>query len=203
MSKANGSRNRAAQLAAQFKQQTEKAFEQNWRKEVSMPIPTIAPGFVFTFIAQRVDITSLLYNGQLPETFAKQILANRREASREEIAEDFLNEASAEEKKASLDFQVKIAQEVCYAPKLVFHDPENEEEIDLRKLPFSGNLIIALFNYAMGLSPDVPVATTDGGQTSLKAVETFPEGLQRGELPGAGPDSPEPGAGRKRAAQDR
>lgn len=200
MSKMNGSKSRAAELAAQFKQQTEKAFEQNWRKEVKLPIPSIAPDFVFEFIAQRVDITSLLYNGQLPENFAKQILANRKEATRDEIAQEFLDEASAEEKKASLDFQVKIAQEVCFAPKLVLREPQSDEEIDLRTLPFSGNLIIALFNYAMGLSPDVPVATTDGGQTSLKAVETFPDGVPGSELPGAGGDGAESRPSRKRIA---
>lgn len=198
--KTNGSKSKAALLAAQFREQTEKAFEQNWRKEVSLPIPAIAPDFVFTFIAQRVDITSLLYNGQLPETFAKQILASRKEATREDLAEEFLDEASAEEKQASLDFQVRIAQEVCFAPKLVFRDPESEEEIDLRTLPFSGNLIIALFNYAMGLSPDVPVATLDGGETTVKAVETFPDGLSGGELPGAGSDGEKRQSSRKRIA---
>lgn len=184
------SKNRAAQLAAQFKAQSQKALEEKWTKEVSLPIPSIAPDFVFTFIAQRVDLASLLYAGQLPEAFARQILSDRRQRTDEEAAEDFLNESSAEEKKAALEFQTMIAREVCKAPKLVFRDPQNDEEIDLRALPFSGNLIIALFNYAMNLSPDVPVGLTDGGQTTVKAVETFPEGRAGGELPDAGTNVP-------------
>lgn len=182
------SKARAAALAAQFRSQSQKVLAENWTKEVALPVPSVAPDFVFTFIAQRVDLTSLLYGGQLPETFAKQILANRREQTQEEVAEEFLDDSTAEQKQAALDFQVKIAQEVCLAPKLVFREPQSDEEIDLRSLPFSGNLIIALFNYAMGLSPDVPVALTNGGETTVKAVETFPDGAPRVEFSDAGQD---------------
>lgn len=184
------SKARGAAMAAQFRANAEKALNEKWTKEVTLPIPSISPDFQFTFIAQRVDLTSLLYAGQLPEAFAKQILANKRELSQEEAADDFLNNTTADEKKASLEFQVKIVQEVCLAPKLVFRDPESDDEVDLRALPFSGNLIIALFNYAMGLSPDVPVQMTDGGETTVKAVETFPDGTSGPELPGTGNSVP-------------
>jgi hypothetical protein len=178
-------KSRAAALAAQFKDNANRALKETWTREVKLPIPSIAPDFVFEFVAQRVDITSLLYNGQLPETFAKQLLEARSDGSREQVEREFIDNATAEEKKASLDFQIKIAQEVCREPKLVFHDPTSDEEIDLRTLPFSGNLIIALFNYAMGLSPDVPVET-EGGAQPLKAVESFRDGAA---LPDALDDS--------------
>jgi hypothetical protein len=187
MSKPNGTR--AMALAQQFKQQTARVIEEKYRVEVKLPIPSIAPDFVFEFVAQRVDVTSLLYNGQLPETFAKQILGARREArSEDEITQEFLDDATAAEKQAALDFQIKIAQEVCYAPKLVFREPVNDEEIDVRTLPFSGNLIIALFNYAMGLSPDVPVGLTDGTTTTVEAVSNFPDGAQGPQSARAGAD---------------
>lgn len=191
---ANGTE-RAAALAAQFKQQSQKALAEQWTAEVNLPIPSIAPDFVFTFVAQRIDITSLLYAGELPEAFTKIVFGDRKEKkSREELAEEFLDENSAEEKKASLQFQIEIAQQVCREPKLVFADPQDDTEVDLRKLPFSGNLIIALFNYAMGLSPDVPVKTLDGGATTLRAVEKFPDGAPGTPLPGPGDVVPNVGA---------
>lgn len=117
---------------------------------------------------------SMLYSGVLPESLARALLEKRRavglsDDSAVEIAEGM----SAEEQLAILDFQRKIACEVCVAPKLVFRDAANAEEIDLREWEHAGKLIVALFNYAMRLSPDVPVATTDGGAEPLKAVESF------------------------------
>lgn len=173
---------KATALAAQFKAQAEKAMTEQWTREVSLPVPSIAPDFVFTFIARRVDATSMLYAGELPEHFTRLILGDADDVA--EGAEP--RKVSADEKRAALEFQIKIAQEVCMAPRLVFADPKDETEVDLRKLPFSGNLILALFNYAMNLSPDVPVATTEGGSTSLAAVETFPAGGGGAQLSGAG-----------------
>lgn len=173
---------KAAALAAQFRTQTDKAIAEQWTREVSLPIPSIAPDFVFQFVARRIDATSMLYAGELPEHFTRLILGDADDVG--DAAEP--RRVSAEEKRAALEFQVKIAQEVCMAPKLVFGDPKDETEIDLRQLPFSGNLILALFNYAMNLSPDVPVKTTEGGSTSLAAVETFPAGTRGAQLPGAG-----------------
>lgn len=168
--KQNG--NRAAALAAQFKKQAKAITSQT--VEVKLPVPEIAPDFVFEFIGRRVDIMSMLYSGVLPESLARTLLEKRRAAGlSDDSAVEIAEEMSAEEQLAILDFQRKIACEVCVAPKLVFRDTVSAEEIDLRDWEHAGKLIVALFNYAMKLSPDVPVATTDGGAEPLKAVESF------------------------------
>lgn len=170
--KQNG--NRAAALAAQFKKQTKAIATQTI--EVKLSIPEIAPDFVFEFVARRVDIMSMLYSGVLPESLARTLLEKRQAAGLANIDESAVEIAegmSANEQLAILDFQRKIACEVCVAPKLVFREAASAEEIDLREWEHAGKLIVALFNYAMQLSPDVPVATTDGGAEPLKAVQSF------------------------------
>lgn len=177
-------KSRAANLAAQFRTQATAVVEKDWRALVDLPIPTIAKDFVFRFVAQRVDFTSMLYGGLLPESFARSILDRRERAqNNKDFEDDFEKNADYEEKKGALEFQLKIAQLVCCEPKLVMRPAENEEEYDISDLPFSGDLIVALFNYAMGASPGVPVETTKG-ETTLKAVETFRE-----SEPGAEPTS--------------
>lgn len=166
--KQNG--NRAAALAAQFKKQAKAITSQT--VEVKLPIPEIAPDFVFEFVGRRVDIMTMLYSGVLPESLARALLETRR-TNVEDSAIEIAEEMSADEQLAILDFQRRIACEVCVAPKLVFREPASAEEIDLRDWEHAGKLIVALFNYAMKLSPDVPVATTDGGAEPLKAVESF------------------------------
>lgn len=168
--KQNG--NRAAALAAQFKKQTKAIATQTI--EVKLPIPEIAPDFVFEFIGRRVDIMSMLYSGVLPESLARTLLEKRQAAGlSDDNAVEIAEGMSANEQLAILDFQRKIACEVCVAPKLVFREAASAEEIDLREWEHAGKLIVALFNYAMQLSPDVPVATTDGGAEPLKAVQSF------------------------------
>lgn len=186
MSKQNGSR--AKELAAQFKQGARKAVDETWTKQVRLPIPSIAPDFVFEFVAKRVDLATMMYAGQLPDFFSRQILLRRQDAS--DVAAE-LQEESLEEKKASLDLMVKLALAVCAEPKLVLRDPVDDSEVDLREWPFSGNIIEALFRYAMGLSPDVPVEMTDGGETTVKAVETFPDSAQESSLPSPSDKLPE------------
>jgi hypothetical protein len=238
------SKSRGAAMAAQFKTNAAKVVEENWERPARIHIPAIAPDFYFEFIARRVDITSLLYSGELPESFSNQVLrANVAPGDREaaqERAEEMQAQMTPEDRKASLDFQVKLAKQVCVAPRLMFVDAERAElekkereltaavnkvrdddpmrhalmievgdvmarrtrfemlaaaddTLDLSDVPFSGDLIIALFNYAMGLSPDVPVATTDGGQTTLQAVETFPDGVSGQEPIDAGDNGAESG----------
>lgn len=168
--KQNG--NRAAALAAQFKKQTKAIATQTI--EVKLPIPEIASDFVFEFIGRRVDIMSMLYSGVLPESLARTLLEKRQAAGlSDDNAVEIAEGMSANEQLAILDFQRKIACEVCVAPKLVFREAASAEEIDLREWEHAGKLIVALFNYAMQLSPDVPVATTDGGAEPLKAVQSF------------------------------
>lgn len=238
------STSRGAAMAAQFKANASKVVSENWERPARIHIPTIAPDFYFEFIARRIDITSLLYSGELPESFSNQVLranvAPGDRAAAEERAAEMQEQMTPEDRKASLDFQVKLAKQVCVAPRLMFVAAEraelekktnevkaiflksaeddpirndlmieiaeisrqraifeqlagSDDTLDLTDIPFSGDLIIALFNYAMGLSPDVPVRTTDGGVTDLKAVETFPDGI-RGEKPiDAGANGPPSG----------
>lgn len=179
---------RGASLAAKLRSQVDKVTEAKWRAAVRLPIPAIGPDFVFEFVAQRIDFTSMLYAGLLPDAFARAILGSRERAqSEQDVADEFMNNASHEEKLGSLEWQLKIAQEVCFEPRLVMRDVQSDSEFDLRTMPFSGDLIIALFNYAMGLSPEIPVQT-EGGQTTLHDVETFRSEQQGAELFNALPD---------------
>lgn len=157
---------RAAELAAQFRANAARV--EFLTAEVELSIPSIAPDFKFKFVARRIDILTLLHGGVLPEALAQQLLE-----SRERGGEEFAETLTGEETLQLLRFQQHVARQVCVAPKLVFH-PAGEGEIDLREVPFAGELITALFKYAMALSPDVPVATTEG-ETDVQAVANFRE----------------------------
>lgn len=181
--KRNGSRGSA--LAAQFRNQA-KAVQQT--ATVKLPIPSIAPDFVFEFVARRINLYSLLFAGKLPESLSAALLGAKDPETAERVAENATETAQAmtlPEQLEMLEFQWRIAQEVCVEPRLVMSDSKSEEEIDLRQVDFAGQLIIALYNYAMNLSREVPVATADGQATTVGAVETFPS---VGELPNAGAD---------------
>lgn len=160
----------ASQLMAQAAaHQSETAF-------VRLPIPEIAPDFVFEFQARRVSIQSMLVAAILPESLAKMILEIRTPDAVAKIEEDASLEAesmSTEDQFKILEFQRTIACEVCADPVLVIHEPKQKNEVDLRTIPFADKLVKALYSYAMGLSPAVPVPTTEGGETTVEAVETF------------------------------
>lgn len=172
----------ASQLMAQAAaHQSETAF-------VRLPIPDITPDFVFEFQARRVNIQSMLVAGVLPESLARMILEIRTPDAMAKIEEDAGLEAetmSAEDQFKVLEFQRRIAFEVCADPVLVLHEPAAKNEVDLRTIPFADKLVRALYSYAMGLSVGVPVATTEGGETTVEAVETF---HQVPELPHAHTD---------------
>ncbi|TXH50669.1 MAG: hypothetical protein E6Q97_19970 [Desulfurellales bacterium] len=143
---------------------------------VRLPIPEIAEGFIFEFEARRVDINSLLMGGAIPESLARTILEIRTPEAAERVAEEARAEAErmpVEEQLQLIEFQKRIAIEVCHEPKLVYRPVCAANEIDLREVPFADKLIRALYGYAMGLSPAVPVARTDGGETTVDAVEEF------------------------------
>lgn len=161
---------RAATLAAQFKRNLAKV--QPRTAIVQLPIPDIAPDFVFEFVAKRVDIESMLYSGMLPERLAVTLMSQRDDGPATD-AETIAARMTPQEQVQMLDFQRRIACEVCVEPRLVFREPEHEGEIDLREVPYAGNLIVALFQYAMALSPDVPVATAGGWETTVEAVSSF------------------------------
>lgn len=178
---------RAAALAAQFKSQAAK-IEETATAEVRLPIPSVASDFVFEFIGRRIDLNSLLIAGQLPEAYARKLLGAKlddmpadKEAQLQRAIEE-ANQMTADERKANLDFQRDVALKVCVAPRLVFREAQGDDEIDLREIPWSGDLIAALFQWAMSLSPEVPVAQTDGEETTVAAVETFPVGASSEKL---------------------
>ena len=141
---------------------------------VHLPIPSIAPDFVFEFEARRVSIESMLYSGALPEKLALTLIGHQETSAPAEL--------SGAEQLQILEFQRRIACEVCVSPRLVFRDATSDDEVDLRDVPYSGNIIVALFQYAMNLSPDVPVAT-QSGETTVDAVERF---RQQSALPDDG-----------------
>ena len=182
-------------LATQFRQQAAKI--KPVTALVKLPIPSIADGFVFEFVARRIDIASMLMAGTLPESMARMILEIRTPDAVAKIEEEAQIEAEqmgAKEQLDLLQFQKKIALQVCVEPQLVFRDVVDPGEIDLRGIEFADKLIAALYGYAMGLSPAVPVVTTDGGETTVAAVETFPP---KPEFSDAGAD----GAAVRQAAQ--
>ncbi len=153
---------------------------------VRLPIPEIEAGFVFEFEARRIDINSLLMSGALPENMARTILEIRTPEAAERIVEEARKEAekmTVEEQLSLIEFQKRIACEVCHEPKLVYRAVRAANEIDLREVPFADKLVRALYAYGMGLSPAVPVATVDGGETTVAAVEEFRDGAK---LPHAG-----------------
>jgi hypothetical protein len=167
-------------LATQFRQQLAKVKPQT--AIIKLAIPEIAVDFVFEFEAQRPNVQSMLVAGVLPESLARTILEINSPDAAAKVAEDAAEEVdrmSVEEQIRLFEFQRKIAIETCVNPKLVFRDVIDPNEIDLRTVPFADKLISALYRYGMtGLAPGVPVATMDGGETTVAAVETFPDGAE-------------------------
>ena len=170
---------RGAALAAQLR--TQVAGLTVATQLVRLPIPEIEEGFVFEFEAKRIDINSLLMSGALPESMARTILEIRTPEAAERVADEARTAAekmTVEEQLQLIEFQKRIAIEVCYEPKLVYRPVIAANEIDLREVPFADKLIRALYAYGMGLSPAVPVARTDGGETTVQAVEEFRGGAE-------------------------
>lgn len=153
---------RGVRFAAQFKRRIAAVAPPT--TIVHLPIPSISPDFVFEFEARRISIESLLYSGALPEKLALTLIGNQTTTAPAEL--------SGAEQLQILEFQRRIACEVCVSPRLVFRDVLADDEIDLRNVPYAGSIIVALFQYAMNLSPDVPVST-QSGETTVDAVERF------------------------------
>lgn len=188
MSELNGT-NRGADLAAQFRKQTAVA-----RKEVDLPIPGIpgSPDFRFRCILRRIDVLTLIRHSVLPDRMKRTILGLKSEeqvadlqtaadaAARERVAEMTIDDLEA-----IRAFQREVAQKTCLAPKIVYEDSDDAAAINLspEECEFGHQIVEALYNYAMGLSPDVPVATMDGGETTVAAVEEFPQGVPGGAVP--------------------
>jgi hypothetical protein len=158
-----------------------------------LPIPSIAPDFKFRFIARRLELLDLLYNGTLPEAMAAELLASNDQGQEKlaemlTLADEQRQKLSGAEQAKLLAFQKQAAVAVCVAPKLVDGPARNPGEVSLPALPGAGKLIVALFGYAMSLSPGVPVKLTNGKETTLDGVRSFRD---KSALPDAGSDGPQ------------
>lgn len=184
-------------LAARFKQQ-----QTAIRKEVDLPIPGIpgTPDFKFRCILRRVDILTLIKGAQLPDRLKHSLLglkpaetvANIKEEAKKAAQEKVREMTMADIEQINV-FQRQVAQKTCIAPKIVFEDTDDPEAINLNPevCEIGPQIVEALYAYGMNLSPDVPIALVDGGETTVKAVETFPDSAPGRELPGTGHDGAE------------
>lgn len=167
--------------------------------EVEIQIDAIRPGFKFKFVARRLDLLTFLYNGSLPEVLAAELMAATAEQS-DRLAEILTLSENRREKLTGLDqaklmnFQRMLAVQVCVAPKLVEGPALNAGEVSLATLPFAGHIVVALFHYALMLSPGVPVPVEGEKEVDLQQVKNFPSDPA---LSNAGPD------GQKRGDADQ
>lgn len=184
-------------LATQFKTKAAAA-----RKVVDLPIPGIPgdPNFKFTCILRRIDVLTLIKGSALPDRLKHTLLGLKPaevvddiKAKAEEITKERIGAMTIEDIEAIQAFQRTVAVKTCLAPKIVFEPTDDPEAINLDpdECEFGPQIVEALYNYGMNLSPDVPVATTDGGETTVKAVETFPDSAPGDAVPGDRPDGQE------------
>lgn len=173
---------RAKELAAQFKTKATAA-----RKAIELPVPLVTdPDFTFPCVVRRVDVVAFVTapNAGLPEQFANQLLGikpgriDELKAKAEEVAAEQTQSMTLDDLKAIQDFQRRIAQQTCLEPRIVFEATDDEGAIDLSSPDFAhcaNEIVTALYNYGMSMSPDVPVRIAGGAETTLKAVESFRE----------------------------
>jgi len=173
---------RAKELAAQFKTKATAA-----RKAIELPVPMVTdPDFTFPCVVRRVDVVAFVTapNAGLPEQFANQLLGikpgriDELKAKAEEVAAEQTQSMTLDDLKAIQDFQRRIAQQTCLEPRIVFEATDDEGAIDLSSPDFAhcaNEIVTALYNYGMNMSPDVPVRIAGGAETTLKAVESFRE----------------------------
>lgn len=178
MSQFNGT-DLAATLAAQFQKQASFA-----RKEVDLPIPGIPnmPEFKFRCVLRRIDALTLVRKSVLPDALKRMILGLKPEkdvadikAAAEEAARSRVEQMTIEDLEAIREFQREVAQKTCIAPKIAYSPTDDPGTINLAsdECEFGHQIVEALYNYAMGLSPAVPVPMVDGGETTVAAVEEF------------------------------
>jgi hypothetical protein len=180
MSKHNGSR--AVSLAAQFK---DRAQASRIAVELSVPLPN-DPRFVFSCVVRRIDVITLVTSPDagLPEHFVSSILGvkapDRLEELQQkaaEIADETTRQMTVADLQAIQRFQRKVAQETCLEPRIVFEETDDEGAINLSDPAFAHcaqEIVSALYNYGMRLSPDVPVKMRGDREASLESIQRFP-----------------------------
>lgn len=148
--------------------------------EVSIPVPQLGEGYTFDCIAKRIDLATLIYNKSLPQSMALLLLGDKKYTDLNQAVKDA--EADAEAMTGSetidvLEFMFQMAKRVCVEPVLIDGTEEDEQEGELAlrdpKIEGSAHIIRAIYQYGMGMSPDVPVALIDGQETSVPKVERF------------------------------
>jgi len=189
MSHQNG--NGGVSLASRFKQKVSAV-----SKPLALPVPGIPgdKGFTFECILRRVSVVTMLSEGgELPEGLANKVMGLRPTKAmadaQAQASAMIQQEMTIADLKAIEAFQEKVAIETCVEPKLASGKAPEDADPDtiyLDDLPFKPQLITALYNYATALSPDVPVATLDGGETTLTAVESFRPQTPGDEFSGSG-----------------
>lgn len=160
------------------------------RKEIELPVPLPTdPDFKFVCVVRRLPENLIITQTKaagLVESFVNEILgtvspdklAKLRENAAEAVA-DTVKGLTIEDLEAIQRFYGLIAQATCLEPKIVFEPSDDENALDLTSPEYAHcarEIIMALYSYGMKLSPDVPVPTKDGGETSLEAVTNFPDG---------------------------
>lgn len=180
--------NRAASLAAKFKEKAKAA-----RKEIELPVPLPNdPDFVFPCVVRRIDIVTMVTapSAGLPEQFVNDILGT---VSPERLAElksagDQIKEGMKQrgmtvpELQSIQKFIRRVAQETCLEPRIVFADDDTPDAgddciyLDCPEFAHcSAEIIQALYDYGVNLSPAVPIRMKDDSEASLESIGNFPE----------------------------
>lgn len=162
----------AQQLIAQLNQLEATQLEST--AEVSLPVPELGDDFIFQFKARRVDLSQMVLSGMIPESIAKPLLEAANNGGGKIDPERMWAKLSAGEQLRVLAFQREMAVAVCAEPRLVESREPGAGEVSVYRLPTP--IITELFRYAMGLSPDVPVAMADGKEASVEQIESFHAG---------------------------
>ncbi|UOF76942.1 hypothetical protein [Bacteriophage sp.] len=133
-----------------------------------------------TFRGRRVPLHIWLRAGRVPQFFAG--LLNRDEAA-DVDADELASQLSPSEVLAFAQFQADVVCHAIAEPRVVTGDAiPAEDEIHLSDLPDS--FVNAVVNWALGMSPDVPIAT-ETGEVSVNALSNFPDDAERAESSGS------------------
>lgn len=148
--------------------------------EVELPVPELGEDFVFRFRARRVDLSQMMFSGQIPENLALTLISalptdkNGQTVGDKIDKEKVVKALSPLDQYKTVEFQRKIAMGVCADPRIVESWDPGPGEVSLYRLPTE--LIQALYLYGLQLSPAVPVKTTEGKEVSVSEIENFPAG---------------------------
>lgn len=151
----------------------------NWKKTQSIKV-TCPSGTVVSL--KRMGPELVLRSGKIQRLMSKVETVGG--VTQEEKGLAFLEALTDDEVTKLSLFALEVVLNTVVAPRIV-RNP-GPDEIGPEDIPLSDFWFI--YHYAMGLSRDLPVKTQEG-ETTVEAVETFPDG-QAGS-PGTGIDGEE------------